>query len=93
VDPDKGEWVGADKTERRFVSRQCDFIMGYEVRYVEAHERLFDHPMDISLKDLSIDERIEVANEAELAELLQRWLTDLSVLRPPDVVGYWGFGY
>jgi hypothetical protein len=36
----------------------------------------------------SVDERVEVSTEAELAEALSRWLADPSALRIPSLVGY-----
>jgi hypothetical protein len=92
IDAARGTWVDTGHTEKRLVSTGGNPIRGYEIRYVEVADRLFENPMDISLEDVSIDQRVEVSSLDELEKMLSRWVTDLSQLRVPSIVGYVGLG-
>jgi hypothetical protein len=67
-----------------------EFIRGYHVRYIEIHEirwMPYLYGTRAYLKDPSTRiEDIEVATLEELEAVLSRWLSDLSVLHPPEMV-------
>lgn len=63
----------------------------YHVRYVRLTPWHLEPEQDLAaaLRERPVpDERAEARSEAELVQVLSRWLADLNVLRPPGEAGY-----
>src|SRR4051812_46652538 len=82
-------WDEPASEERRAISLDgTDPIRGFEIRRVEVDAGVMEDIWEVGKVVPSIDQRIEVATEAELADALSRWLGDPAALRIPSLVGY-----
>ncbi len=83
LNPDKGrlehrEW-GLEPVLLRY-DVTADPIDAFTVWYREIHRRVEDYPFDWDVVGLTVDESYSVANDRDLATLLERWIPDLSDL-------------
>lgn len=89
VDPEKAEW---DKVSLRWwrVYVEEGILAGYKVNYVEIEIKQIDsYFSDTEDNDIepTINERFSVTSEEELAALVSRWASDLSIFLDPYSVG------
>jgi hypothetical protein len=60
----------------------------FKIRYFEVEKSLLEHDYDIAEPELLNSERFTAANEAELEEILGRWLDDPNKLVQPYFCDY-----
>ena len=80
VDPELAEWDEVSRCWRRIYVEE-NILAGFKVNHIEIEteqiEQYYDDSMDIDLEP-TINERFYVRSEDELANLVLRWLDDLS---------------
>ena len=83
VDPELAEWDRVSLRWQRIYVEE-NILAGFQVNHVEIEtkqiEQFYDDSIDIDLKP-TINERFYVTSEEELAQLVSRWVSDLSELR------------
>jgi len=83
VDPELAEWDQVSRCWRRIYVEE-NILAGFQVNHIEIEtlqiEQYYDDSMDIDLEP-TINERFYVRSEDELANLVLRWMADLSEFR------------
>ena len=83
VDPELAEWDKVSQRWRRIYVEE-NILAGFKVNHIELETEqiklFYSDDIDIDLKP-TINERFYVTSEEELAQLVSRWVEDLSELR------------
>ena len=80
VDPEIAEWDKVSLCWRRIYVEE-NILAGFQVNHIEIEteqiQQFYDDKLDIDLKP-TINNRFYVTSEEELAQLVSRWVGDLS---------------